>query len=78
MMKNELAKTRLPLLALFLTLGLNFAQARTWYVNGTSGNDSNSCTSAGAACRTIKHKLRAIQLWSPRGLTERILVLGSA
>jgi len=57
MMKNELKKSRLPVLALFLTLGLNAALAHTWYVNGQSGNDSNQCTSPAAACKTIGHAI---------------------
>jgi hypothetical protein len=28
--------------------------ATTWYVNATTGNDSNLCTSAGSPCRTVQ------------------------
>ena len=29
----------------------------TWYVNGVSGSDSNDCTSATTACKTIAHAI---------------------
>jgi hypothetical protein len=29
----------------------------TWYVNGVSGSDSNTCLSASTACKTIKHAI---------------------
>jgi hypothetical protein len=52
-MKSELTTSRLLLLALFMTLGLNALASTTWYVNGAQGNDHNTGTSAGTAFRTI-------------------------
>jgi hypothetical protein len=52
-MKSALTTSRLPLLALFMTLGLNALASTTWYVNGTQGNDHNTGTSASTAFRTI-------------------------
>ena len=41
-----------PLLAL-----APIAVASTWYANGVSGSDSNSCTSASLPCKTINHAI---------------------
>src|SRR5579885_3235568 len=36
---------------------VQIAPAATWYVNGRTGRDSNNCTSATTACRTIGHAI---------------------
>jgi hypothetical protein len=46
----------LALAFLFLPGPLALA-ASTWYVNGVSGSDANTCTSATAACKTIGHAI---------------------
>jgi hypothetical protein len=51
--------TRLPLLVVFLTLSLNAFANNTWYVNGVSGNDSHSGTTAATAFKTIHHAISA-------------------
>jgi hypothetical protein len=55
MMKHKLS---LSLPILFLALGLTAdAHASTLYVNGAKGSDSNNCTSAQHACKTIGHAI---------------------
>jgi hypothetical protein len=49
--------TSLLLTALFLALAPTALANTTWYVNGVSGNDNNSCTSATIACKTIGHAI---------------------
>jgi len=41
------------LAAAVLAAGASAAFARTFYVNGTSGNNANSCEASSAACKTI-------------------------
>jgi hypothetical protein len=47
----------LPLLALFLSLAPTALASTTWYVNGVSGSDSNTCMSPQTACKTIGHAI---------------------
>src|SRR5438552_17567504 len=56
-MTHKLPTTTLLLMALFL--GPSAVASTTWYVNGVSGSNSNTCTSPTTACKTIK---RAISL----------------
>ncbi|HEV2425665.1 MAG TPA: choice-of-anchor Q domain-containing protein [Terriglobia bacterium] len=45
---------------LLFVLALSFAAAApaaTWYVNGKTGRDTNNCTSAKTACKTIGHAI---------------------
>ena len=56
-MTHKRPSTTLLLLALFL--GPSAVASTTWYVNGVSGSNSNTCTSPTTACKTIK---RAISL----------------
>ena len=45
----------LPLLCSLLVVGVQpAAAATTWYVNDATGNDANSCTAPGMACKTIQ------------------------
>jgi predicted outer membrane repeat protein len=46
---------RFGLLAFMLTLAANTFAATTWYVNGVNGKDTDNCTSASTACKTITH-----------------------
>jgi len=48
-------------LVVFLLVGSVAWASTTWYVNGVSGSDTNSCTSASTACKTIG---RAVSLAS--------------
>src|SRR5215468_5047198 len=50
-MKQKLTTT------LLLALCVPIASATTWYVNGVSGSNSNTCTSPTTACKTIKHAI---------------------
>src|SRR5438132_14198409 len=59
-MTHKLPTTTLLLMALFLAP--TAVASTTWYVNGVSGSNSNTCTSPTTACKTIKH---AISLASP-------------
>jgi len=43
--------------AVFLPLGSTAFATTTWYVNGVSGSNSNTCTSATTACKTIGHAI---------------------
>jgi hypothetical protein len=43
------------LLTLFLAVAPAAMASTTWYVNGVSGSDSNTCTSPTTACKTIGH-----------------------
>ena len=44
-------------LTITLLLGSLAWAHTTWYVNGVSGSDSNNCTSASTACKTIGHAI---------------------
>ena len=50
-------QTSLLLTALFLSLAPTAQASSTWYVNGVSGSDSNSCSSPTSACKTIRHAI---------------------
>jgi hypothetical protein len=54
-MTHKLPTTTLLLVALFLAP--TAAASTTWYVNGVSGSNSNTCTSPTTACKTIKHAI---------------------
>jgi len=54
-MKDRLLARSLFAVA-FLTLASS-AMAKTWYVNGLSGSNRNSCTSPSTACKTIGHAI---------------------
>jgi hypothetical protein len=43
--------------AVFLALGSTALATTTWYVNGVSGSDSNSCLLTTTACKTIGHAI---------------------
>ena len=43
--------------AVFLALGSTALATTTWYVNGVSGSNSNDCTSATTACKTVGHAI---------------------
>src|SRR6516165_7786914 len=45
------------LAALMLVRAAVAMSGTTWYVNGSTGSDTNSCRSATAACRTIGHAI---------------------
>ena len=55
MKSRLLASLLLPLGT--LVLASTALAATTWYVNGTSGSDSNACLSATTACKTIGHAI---------------------
>src|SRR5215471_10602748 len=55
-MKSRFSYNRL-LLTLLLALAPSAMASTTWYVNGVSGSDSNDCTSATTACKTIGHAI---------------------
>jgi hypothetical protein len=44
-------------MALFLLLAPTALASTTWYVNGVSANDANTCTSPTSACKTIRHAI---------------------
>jgi hypothetical protein len=44
-------------LALFLAMAPTVLASNTWYVDGVSGSDSNSCVSPEIACKTIWHAI---------------------
>jgi hypothetical protein len=44
-------------LAFVFLSGTSALAASTWYVNGVSGSDTNTCTSSTAACKTIGHAI---------------------
>jgi hypothetical protein len=50
-------RTRLVLIASFLAIASTALASTSWYVNGISGSDSNNCTSAQTACKTIGHAI---------------------
>ena len=54
-MKTRLVFRLLLLMALFLSR--TAVASTTWYVNGVSGTNSNTCTSPTTACKTIKHAI---------------------
>ena len=43
--------------AVFLALGSTALATTTWYVNGVSGSNSNTCTSSTTACKTVGHAI---------------------
>ncbi len=43
--------------AVFLALASTALATTTWYVNGVSGSNSNACTSATTACKTVGHAI---------------------
>lgn len=45
------------LVAVILALAPAALASTTWYVNGTSGNNSNTCISSVTACKTIRHAI---------------------
>ena len=49
--------TKKIVLAIFLLIGSVACASTTWYVNGVSGSDTNNCTSATTACKTIGHAI---------------------
>jgi hypothetical protein len=55
--ENQVWRAVIPFVAFFLTLTPIAVASTTWYVNGMSGNDSNSCMSAQMACKTIGHAI---------------------
>ena len=46
-------RARLVLIASFLAIASAAPASTSWYANGISGGDSNNCTSAQTACKTI-------------------------
>src|SRR5579864_4790500 len=56
-MKTRLVFRFLRLMALFLASAPTVVASTTWYVNGVSGSNSNTCTSPTTACKTIKHAI---------------------
>ena len=56
-MKHQLTISTLLLLALFSALAPPAFASTTWYVNGVSGSDGNSCKSPTTACKTIGHAI---------------------
>lgn len=48
------------LLLTVLCLISSAASARTWYVNGVSGSDSNDCKSSTTGCKTIGHAISLV------------------
>ena len=50
------ACSNLLMIPLFLAIA-TAAHASAWYVNGARGSDSNNCTSAQTACKTIGHAI---------------------
>jgi hypothetical protein len=49
--------TNLLLIALFLTQAPAAFASTTWYVNGLTGSDSNTCLASQAPCKTIGHAI---------------------
>jgi hypothetical protein len=78
------AKRLNPVLLLLFSLAWSsVASASTWYVNGVSGSDSNSCTSPTNACRTIKHSISLATsgnsiIVAPAIYTENLLTIGNS
>jgi len=56
-MKRKLTINTTLLLALVLAVSTSALASTTWYVNGASGSDSNSCKTSLAACKTIGHAI---------------------
>ena len=52
-MKDKLL-TSFLFAAVLLALASTAIASTTWYVNGVSGSNSNPCTSATTACKTIR------------------------
>jgi hypothetical protein len=50
-------RTNLLLIALFLTQAPAALASTTWYVNGLTGSDSNTCLASQAPCKTIGHAI---------------------
>jgi hypothetical protein len=53
----QLKYPQLLLLAFSLSVTLTSSAGTNWYVNGTTGSDSNNCTSAANPCQTIGHAI---------------------
>jgi len=49
--------TSLVVISVFLALAPSTLASTTWFVDGVNGNDSNNCTSAQTACKTIGHAI---------------------
>jgi len=49
--------TSMVVMGLFLALAPSSLASTTWYVNGVTGNDSNTCASPITACKTIGHPI---------------------
>lgn len=49
--------TWISFIATFASLATPAVASTTWYVNGVSGSDSDSCLSATSACKTIGHAI---------------------
>ena len=56
-MKRRTCSSILVTMALLLTQAPVALAATTWYVNGSTGSDTNNCRSATVACRTIGHAI---------------------
>jgi hypothetical protein len=56
-MKHGTLFSSLLLLALSLVLAPTALASNTWYADGVNGNDSNNCSSATTACKTIGHAI---------------------
>jgi hypothetical protein len=55
-MKDKLL-TSFLIAAVLLALTSTAIASTTWYVNGVSGSNSNTCTSATTACKTVGHAI---------------------
>jgi len=56
-MKRRSMLVSLLLIAAFLAVVPSATASNTWYANGVSGKDSNSCKSPQTACKTIGHAI---------------------
>jgi hypothetical protein len=54
---NHIRTNLLLLTALFLTQAPAALASTTWYVNGLTGSDSNTCLASQAPCKTIGHAI---------------------
>src|SRR5579864_4814331 len=52
-MRTQHTKLRLMVLSVSMALAPAALASTTWYVNGTTGNDSNNCLTPATACATI-------------------------
>src|SRR3974390_2266682 len=71
-MKRELSSLLLSALCVVLA-PVAFAST-TWYVNGASGNDNNSCLSATTACKTIGHAISLASAGDSIGVAAAIYI----